>query len=526
MTHPIRRRTLLTGAFAAAAVPALATAPAAHGDDIDYDSPAAFDTAAAAFREFDVPHNEAGQYAWGTSYYLQGLLRMYEAHRDEQYLDLFEEEADHVLSSTDEARGVTDYRGQSGPAWRASGNYTAAHATLPGADDEPAVQIRWAGVQPQESGGGTAAETLVSMSPSARSQEPESRAMAEPTSDDTFDLTLTNPNAEPLVLESVSLDPDSDTYVVHMINDAYEQNRRWTAKELREDPGPAPAPDVTLTFESQFFVFPVHTGMVAYPLAKYARIVLHDRALNGRSRTARRLRDASRRAVDVHDEEFVHHGDGSGDYVYPKGAPVPFDGLVAPYNMSHGLGQALAELYTLTGSPKYLARIRAIVRGFRRGLVHTDKGAYTWTYWPPYSEVHQGFEASDELSEYTPAYQPSQQPDDISHAAISVEFVHAAARIGLGGLGRRDLERFAATYTENIILSDSTVANNVDGSEEAAPGVVEQCARWLGCAQQDYRIHEQALAVYDALDSDLQEGKGFEALGVGYLNWAAVRAWE
>ena len=83
----------------------------AFADALVYDSPEAFDAAQAAYLATNPTNNEVGLYAWGESYFMLGLLRMYEAYQDLKYLQTFEQRAAHVLATTDKARGVTDYRG-------------------------------------------------------------------------------------------------------------------------------------------------------------------------------------------------------------------------------------------------------------------------------------------------------------------------------------------------------------------------------------------------------------------------------
>lgn len=86
----VSRRTLILGTTAGG-VAAWAGLPApAFADPLVYDSPAAFDAAQAGYLASNPQHNEAGLYAWGESYFLLGLLRMYEAHQDERYLRTFE----------------------------------------------------------------------------------------------------------------------------------------------------------------------------------------------------------------------------------------------------------------------------------------------------------------------------------------------------------------------------------------------------------------------------------------------------
>jgi hypothetical protein len=506
LNPPVSRRTFflgtaVTGVAAWTGLPALP----ASADPLDYDSPEAFDAAQAAYLATDPQDNEEGVYAWGESYFLLSLLRMYEAYQDERYLRTFEDRARHVMATTDHARGVTDYLGRSGPVWRTAGNYTVARGVIPDGNGTPTVEVRWAWARPAES---TVEVTNVVGT--------------------LFDLILRNPYQNTTVtLRGVSLDPAAPTYVVTAVNKVFTPSLRWTAADLRSAPGPAPAPaPATFTFTSDHYVFAVHTGMVAYPLARFARMVFENPKLRhgGRMKTAKQLLAAATAALEFHDDEYVAAADGTGNYVWAKGAPVPWDGTIQPYNQSHGLGAVLVELYRATHRKAYRTRVEQLIKAFRSGLQLTAEGAYLWTYWPPYSQLYAGFTSASGISEYTPSFPRQRQYEDISHAAISTEFMHAAYDAGIDTELATDMERIAATFTQRIIRSDTEVWFVIDGKGTAVPGNAVQCARWCPYAEQDPLIYQQSLRVYDATQLEMTQGS--HALGVAYLNWARQAAWR
>lgn len=494
-TVPFSRRTLIAamgvGGLAAGwpGLPA-SGAPVA----LAYDSPEAFDVAEAAFLAQDRQDNETGGYAWGASYYLLGLIRMYEKYGDAAYLDRFVAYADHVWATTDQARGVTDHAGRSGPVWRAGGNYTAAHGELTDDQGSALIQVRWAG-----SAGSTASVTVSAVT------------------GDRFTLTLRPPTGNPIELLDVSLDPADPRYVVDQVQARYTTGARWTALDLRTDPGPGTPIATTIGFEQQFYCFAVHTGMVTYPIARYAALVLGSPLLRrGRHRgRAQRYLASLRRAIAFHDDEFAVDDQGRGDYVWPKGAPVPFDGTIQPYNQSQGLGQTMAVLHGLVGGGRYAQQVEALIASMRDGLVLDADGAYVWPYWPVHSELYRGFSAPEELSTYTPSYTPARQFEDISHAAITVEFLVAAHEVGLGGL-EADLPRFARTYTQNLVRSQDQVWLRVDGTTDAAPANAVQSARWGALAPWDPAITDHALRVWQR--EGLTPDQGSHALAIAYLN--------
>ncbi|GAA1597070.1 hypothetical protein GCM10009804_61960 [Kribbella hippodromi] len=502
--HPqLSRRTLILGTTAGG-VAAWAGLPtlSASAAPLVYDSPEAFDAAQAGYLASNPQNNEAGLYAWGESYFLLALLRMYEAHQDERYLRTFEDRARHLLATTDHARHVQDYAGRSGKVWRTAGNYTAGHGVLPDGTGQAAVQLRWAG-----------------------SRSAESTAEVSNVANGFFDLVLRNPATTAVVtLRGVSLDPTAPTYVVAAVNNAYNASLRWTAADLRPSPAAAPAPvAATITFQPQYYVFAVHTGMLAFPLARYARMVLKSAKLRRgkRQQFARDLLAAATEAVAFHDPEWVSRPDGTGDYVWPKGAPIPFDGTIQPYNQSQGIGQVLVELFRATGNPHYRSRVVQLLKAYVPALRVVD-GAYVWTYWPPYSELYAGYAKTAGISEYTPSYPASKQIEDLSHAAISTEFVHAAYDAGI--TAGPDVQLFTKTFTQKLIRSATEVWYRVDGTGDAVPANAVQCARWGAYAEQDLLVYQQSLRVYDAVQ--LVPVQGSHALGIAYLNWAKNSGWR
>lgn len=229
--------------------------------------------------------------------------------------------------------------------------------------------------------------------------------------------------------------------------------------------------------------------------------------------------DAAGRAAEFHDDEWQSRAEGLGDYVFPKGAPIPWDGLMQPYNQSHAMGRLLVALYRVTRGRRYSDRIDAMLGSFKKGLVATGGTAVTWTYWPVDSEVYAGYTADQGLPTFTPEFLPAQQMEDISHAAISVEFVYAAAKAGFRQ-AQELLPQLAATYTDEMAIGDLTVSWRVDGTGTTTPANYVQCARWGACASVDTRVYAHALKVWQANALTLDSGS--YALAVAYLNWGRL----
>lgn len=383
-TFMINRRRLLAGSaglgtLAVLGAPA-STAVASHYED--YDTVAAYEQGWAEV-DTSVGNNEAGGLGWLTSYLMLSLVRMYQATGDTSHLDRFVDIADQVWDQTDRRRGVTDHAGRSGWVWRAGNAYTAAGATIADADGGELFEVRWAGSDPDN---GTVTVSNVTATG--------------------FDLALTHAGADTVTVAGVNLDPDSADHVVARVNaEAYRPNRRWTAQALTDDPTAPPAAGTT-ALAGRFFVFAVHTGMVTYPMALFARVVLEQQLPRYRG-AAQRYLARTRKAVAFHDPEWrartLADGSEGGDYVWPVGSPIPFDGLVQPFNQTQGLGQTMAELHRITRRPEYAARVDAMVASFRSDMEVVD-GVWQWHYWPTWSEVYTGYTEGTATSTYTPWY--------------------------------------------------------------------------------------------------------------------------
>ncbi|HLS14360.1 MAG TPA: hypothetical protein VK095_07575 [Beutenbergiaceae bacterium] len=461
---------------------------------LDYTSPEAFAVAEQAYLDRGAEHNESGLFAWGESYYLHGLGLMYQAHADEHYLDRLEERVDFVLARTDAARGVSDYAGRSGPCWRASGNYTVGHGELKLTGGAPAIQIRWAGT------------TAI-----------EAAARVIPAGEGTFDLELTHPSSS-ITLTGLSLDPGAERYVVRAVAGVFTSTARWTAIDHRRQHADGDElAQGAVGFEPQFYVYPVHTGMITLPMARYVRLVHSTAGLDHRRGTAERVLAAVRRSADHHWDDLDIDNDGVGDFRPPLGAPIPLDGGLPPLNLSHGLGATFAELYAITGEQRYRTQVEALLRGLRLSLTEQD-GAYQWPYWPVHSEKARGFSAAENISTYTPSHSPSTQFEDISHAPITLEFVQSVHEAGIEDMSA-DRKRFAATFTDRVVRGEDDVWFRINGQTDALGAQAVQSARWLVLHDVEPAIRDHVLRVYQA--QALQPSQGSHALGIAFLNRTA-----
>ncbi|GEB11729.1 hypothetical protein SAMN05421671_4590 [Pimelobacter simplex] len=501
--------------LAAYAVASTATAPGASaalllpGNDFVASYEAAWQVV-----DTTVHDNELGQLAWGSSYTLLSLVRMYQATGNALYLDRFVEQADAVWAKTDEARGVTDGQGRSGPVWRAGGSYAAAAAVVADVNGKALFEIR-----SPDPGASGATITVGSITGGS------------------FSLTLSHPSYSPstVTLTGVTLDPASASSIENKVAGAYhlpetgDPNKRlWTVKRLGGSVDAVPVAGTT-SLEQRYSAFSGHTGQIAYPIAMFARLVLRGDLASAQGVPLKSVAidylARVRRAVAFHDPEWrfatLSNGHVGGDYAWPYGAPVPFDGLVQPLNLSHAMGQLLAELYRIDRTPAFRPRINAMVRTFR--VCATEVGtAWKWPYWPTHSELYNGYAAVSGRSEYTTAYPATRHIEDISHGAISVEFLAAAARAGTEA-GALDTSRLVATYLNHVKAGTSTAYLRVDGTTPATESQAAQAGRWLSLAQWGSTIVGHVEAVYRAMS--LAPASPSHLSGIAYVAWARNQGW-
>lgn len=458
----------------------------------------AFESAVTAFEASDGAAeltNENGRLAWGQSYVLLGLMRVYETTKTPEYLDTVVQIATRILSQTDRNRGVTDYRGRSGPVWRSAGKYTAWHAPLISRAGTSVIDIRYAGSNTSDA----------------------SVIVAPGSSPTTFSLTLKHPLGVARVL-NVSTSPGHSRFVERAVYDeAYRPTTPWTATVLHQG---VPRSGL-VRMQPQFDVFAVSTGMITYPLALYARTVFEDHELSSgpHREHAEMILRAVKAAVAFHDPEWSETSVDVAGYISPKGAPVRQDGSYLPFNQSNALGQTMAELYRVTRDDEYADKVTKLARSWRAALrpPRGDGGGQVWSYWPPFSKAFQGYSPADHVSAYTPQMSPTRRLDDLSHSAITVEFVVAALAAGVG-VAQRDAEILISTYLGQMRSGEASVRRSFGGPVATATDSV-QSARWLGLA--DRRIAQHVNKVL--LKVNPRPTNGSDVLARGYLAWAAGR---
>lgn len=497
--------------------------PALAAGGLDYTSPDTFD---AFYRSFvdsgvlgqSIDYNDIqGALAWGQTYVQQGLLRMYAAYHDRRHLHTVLDDIDDVLASRDSERGVAEYRGLSLPAWRAGYPYTAGGVTISDANGLLSLQLR--SVR-------TPIETLNSYSHHSMDLTPNLHVEVSTASNGQgFDLRVRHDTL------GVSDEIDGLTMdtVVQRLRDAWPTNTLVTAVDLRAQTGGGePAPG-TFEMASQPVIYAVHTGMITYPIAWAARTILENPKLRrdpGLARKAAAYVAACRAAVAVHDDEWRENAKGEGWYVFPRGAPMDFNGTELPANQFLAPARTMVHMYALTGDRSYRDRAAKMAKAFENQLLLGGNGAYTWHYWMDWSRVYTGYTKDDDVSDTRLSYGGARQVEDISHGHIDVDLAILAFRNHVAFKGA-DMARFAKTFTRNIATTNdageptvwTTVAG--DGNKDDA-NFDKLAAGWIPTASWDAQVFRHVLSLYQRRDFQPSDSNfGFTLLGLGNLGWFA-----
>lgn len=483
----------------------------------DYTDRATFDWADQRFRttgalgQADDLNENGGWLAWSQAFVLMGYTRMYEATGDTGYLDRLVGNVDQVLASRDSERGVTDFRGLSLPAWRAGGPFTVGSAALRDAAGDPVLEVRTALTYAETAG----VRVLAGSRPGTFRLDVSNTLFGWT---DTFD--------------NLVMDPASADYVVTRLFDAFPTNLAVTAKDLRPSPGPGagPAPG-SYGLPSQFLIFAVHTGLITYPIARFVRLVRENPRLR-RSRVygpkVEEYLAAVEAAIAVHDWEWRENGSGEGYYIWVKGSPNRYDGVELPANQFLAPGRTLLQLAAITGRADYADRAAKLARTFARDLRFEPNGSRVWPYWPTWGRIYQGWDKTDDVSEFRPSFCCGRQVEDMSHGHIDVDFAYRAFRDGVAFNGR-DMVAFSRTYTRNVAATtasgEPTVHDNVDGSGATEHLGMEYIApAWVPLAFWDGAVFAQTRDIYNYRQPDPAtiSAPGYILFCTANLHWFAT----
>lgn len=255
------------------------------------------------------------------------------------------------------------------------------------------------------------------------------------------------------------------------------------------------------TGDSLWVVYPVHTGMILYPMLKFACIVKNARGPVQAmySSLADSVVSLAVRCMAELDGQWVWiNSRREGYYRWEGDEPIKTN-LQDPPPLNHhaALGKTLWRLWEVAGQSAVRQKAEGITRHFLNN-VEKRKDKYVWGYRAELNKSH--------------------KIEDISHGAIEIELVVEAVRAGM--IPQKELKGFAATLLH--LKKNGYFANYVDGSEkynneEERTTTSMSAGRWLDLAQADCRVFESVLDVYTRILKNRDLKHPAEMLGVAKL---------
>jgi len=193
------------------------------------------------------------------------------------------------------------------------------------------------------------------------------------------------------------------------------------------------------TLNGEYAIFAVHTGMIAYPMAKFAALVTNTPSLQKYWNDRTLFLQAAKDAVAVHKDEWVDEGD-TGYYKFRDDMPYKQAGLILPFNQYLAMARAELMIYRATGETQYQDRAKKMLQHFKNNLtVDQSTNSYNWRY-----------------SLYNTSY------EDIGHANIDIDAAFQGYAAGLV-FNTTDMVRFANTGAKKVVKPDGSIADNIIG---------------------------------------------------------------
>ena len=209
-----------------------------------------------------------------------------------------------------------------------------------------------------------------------------------------------------------------------------------------------------------------HVGRAIYPAARIAAFVKNDSHLNATYglRIDAILSDIVQ-SLDMFESEYHVDSDGAGIYRDPY-FEFYSGKTVLPFNLQTSAGRAFIALSEATGDPRFRQRAYKLAIGMKNELTAIDD-RYQWRY---------------------ATYRQPTEGEDVSHAAINVNFMIDAYEAGLV-FDDTDIRRLTNTM-KHLYTPDDGFTYRVDGLGEVNAGTSDNMAAWLRLTNYDASLRE------------------------------------
>lgn len=236
-----------------------------------------------------------------------------------------------------------------------------------------------------------------------------------------------------------------------------EQNSSLIRAEIVGDQLPQPAPSWRF-LTPQRYQMALHTGLITYPLLRFALLVEKANLTPWQS-VAQRFSEYAAAAIHNHDDEWRTVSQTRGYYIYREDAPVWCNGVNLPFNQQAAIGRSLIVLCELTSEESYCTRAAQIAQVLRDGLIY-DPGtdSYWWYYW--FGEGYDGWQGVD--GRFVSTYAGFKGVEAIFYASLDSDFAQLAYQHGMV-FSQYDILRLANTFLRQLTTDAGLLRCYVNG---------------------------------------------------------------
>jgi hypothetical protein len=211
-------------------------------------------------------------------------------------------------------------------------------------------------------------------------------------------------------------------------------------------------------------VWLVHSGMITYPMVRFAKTVGEIPGLMHLAPLAHRFKELTEDVLLEFEGQWRYDAARrEGYYVYEDDLPAEDTaGLPVPFNQQLAAGRALLMLWKVTGKPAHLEKVVGLGRHFKRHLRRQLlTGAYDWDYW------------------YGTGLLKYNERASVAYGAIDADFAVLAWRESVV-FSREDMARLVEAFLQKTRVAGGRMQRASDAT-----------GRWLGLSEVDcglYRV--------------------------------------
>ena len=370
--------------------------------------------------------NLMGRIVWNEAQFMESLLNMYEACKDERYLEIFCEHAEHILKIRDDHANRSDYNGRNRPGWQTGSYYTlGVPLMIPDKFGNPALEIQGVHKNGNEN---TRVQIFIENNKNFSIQVRNDFRKKQPIIVNFKNLTLET--AESIINSNLS--PDN-----------------WIKARVIGNTTPIEG-IFSLNSTYKMVMHELHTPIIGIPFLKFAYLVNNTQSLNQYQIQAMRYINSFEESSFDYEQSW-HNDSDRGFYVFEPGGKYWASSLPIPYNALSANGLYYLMLYKVTGKEQYLKRTTVLAQEIREGITFYDNGTMNMPYWKIYSPPYNGLEMGNDVPINGLYYKiaPDKASEDISHFSLTLRFMIEAWKMGIV-FQENDLKAVAKTFSEKI----------------------------------------------------------------------------